>query len=946
MPFPVALTTQQKIDLRSSEYKHKLFVIATPKSIVFQATVKDAISDSDYAEIEYDTPTTGAFGDIKPGMTVLVHESSVDIDDVRFPPTYARRAATSTVVKIGHQAVDLLGTDTITVLDDYRLHSRQVRIVESSQFVYLDYDKTWSALPPAIHGLQSVYVVDSSSAASLSFAPTVEAMASGAAISTYLWGVGDGTITTGTSTSKDITVSFPAWSNGATDGWRWVSLTATDDNSNATTFNFQVFVGDLDSAAWVISDAARVDIGMDADGAIGSLSLGDSASTLYDDQHITVVVRETKNSDSDPIVSNIAFVGRLKGLVDNVTASIIEATSSTEIVYDTSYEMQGYAVDLSLLALPEYQLLFSDAASDWNQVTDLSVARAIWYVLANLTTATTVMSFDLDTATWNDYQSSGFAFEEGTVLESVQAVVNLAGATLAFARSGEVELLRDARLLSESDRDTLATILDATNLDFTRRIKVNIPPTPRIGRIQATAATFNTSAKKSSILRATAPRIPNTLGEREQQIDFLLASDPATTSDTLTELSVLTANTLAMQNEPIQIDVGLKKPYWFLMPYGGAWFTVSYSDFQSGVTYDASTRWILESASLSVEIFSDQDTRQQWRVDATFSIETFDQGVANLIMWAPNVQPYAVPQMSFQAPYGSNYTPENAYANKDAINENQDTAPNESNSPISPPDEKPRPSPTKDVINVPLSGSVISMNKTTVNGNVYKVTVSGHGVTDLNIVETLLFDVRNPALVQGTVDLTPGGDYLATTGFVAHWTAEDIGADAEYTYDLPRASEINVQKSIGVEARLQLTGINLTWREPVNSETTLQSSYSYDAKADGGIITLEFFHTDILPDPPNFPSSLADFVVREYTHTDAFFDFDSSGETAHGATKGLQVNGSDQSFNVVSPPYYNPAHTYTFYMTGTGAKETFSYLDTDYTDNDGALRVVIEGEFA
>ena len=87
MPFPSALTSQQKTDIRSQDYEREAFVLATPESIVFQATVLNAISDSDYAEIEFDTPSIGAYTDIKKGMTVIVHSDSSDIDSVRFPPT-------------------------------------------------------------------------------------------------------------------------------------------------------------------------------------------------------------------------------------------------------------------------------------------------------------------------------------------------------------------------------------------------------------------------------------------------------------------------------------------------------------------------------------------------------------------------------------------------------------------------------------------------------------------------------------------------------------------------------------------------------------------------------------------------------------------------------------------------------------------------------------------
>lgn len=934
MPFPSTLTSQQKTDIRTLGYKRKAYVLATPKSIVFQATVKDAIADSDYAEVEFDTPTTGAYTDIVAGQTVIVHTDSSDIDDIVSGqyPTFAREAATSTAVKTGWLATDLAGSDTITVLDDYRLHVRQVRVDETTNTVYLDYDDEWFALPPAIHGLQSVYVVNSSAASSISFAPTVEAMASGASISTYAWDVGDGTITVGASNQKDITVEFPAWTSGATDGWRWVSLTVTDDNGNSITFHFQVFVGDLESASWVVQDVIRLDIGSELeDGFIGSLTVGDTATSFYDNQHITVAISETKNSDSDPIVSNIAFVGRLKGLVDDVTASLIETTSTVSVDYSTSYELQGYGIELSLLPMPEYQLLFSSAASDWNQVTDLSVSRAIWYALVHLTTATTVISFDLDTSTWNDYQNAGFSLEQGSALESINHIGALVGANMVFARSGEMVLVQDARLQGTSDRNGLTTVTDITS-DDVQGMRLTVPPPPRVGRVEVTGASFNTSAEKGSFLRAIAPKIPNTTGESVRQFDVLLDADPADTDATLAELAIITANLLARTNQAIQVDVtGLLDGYWFLIAHNGQWYTLTYDGFQSGKSYDSNTRWILISISLSLEVQTDDNgiPYQSWSVGIALSVETSDSGIANSIVWAPDVQPYDVPQMSFMAPYGSDYDPSNAYEDANAESLTEDTGAGEGAQPVNPPDSEPTATPSKDVISVPLDGTTVVMNKTTIASNVYKVTVKGSGVTASADDETAEPDAA--VTVNTGINITTGRTYTITTTGSWDWTtgtsttADGRGDPAVPGALLPGASAFSLIGKIGVGGAWFAIGSNYTFT--AGSTGTLYLAMNDDMFGDNS-------------------GTLDTTVTAAPYYTDAFFDFDESSATAHGASKGIYPQLSNQELSLTSPPYYNPAHSYSFYMTGSGAKESFKYQDTDYSENSGSLSVTIEGEFA
>ena len=958
-------------------------MLATPASIVFQATVADAVTDSDYAEIEFDAPSIGAYTDIKPGMTVLVHSNSSDIDSLVFPPTYARKAADSDRIYIGWQATDLSGDDTITVLDDYRLHVRQVRTANNT--VYLDYDETWSALPPAIYGLQSVYVEHSSSATILQFRPTFEAMAAGASIDTISWDAGDGSFENGTSSSdQDVDIEFPAWSSGPTSGWRWVSVTVTDDNGNSTTFNFQVFVGNLREAAWVIRDARRIDVGSTIEqGLIASLAVGSSSQNFYTDQHITIAIVEDKNGDSDPIVNNILFVGRLKNLDDTFSVTLDQQTGAIPVTKATAYEVQGYSIELALLPMPEYQLVFSDAASDWNEVTDLSIARAIWYVLIHLTTAATVIAFDLDTSRWNDYQNNGFAFENGTVLESVNEVAKKVGARLIFARAGAASLLKDARLEGTSERDALTTVVDLIAYDLLSSIQTTVPPQPRIGRVEATGATFNTSAQKGTFLRGIAPKIPNTLGESVRQVEFLLESDPDDTNDTVAELAELTANTLAMQNEAEQIPgLTLRQGYWWMVAHIALWITIAFDEFQSGTEYTSSDRWLLESISLSIEMIEDETgaIHQQWRNEGSLTKETSDQGIANSIVWAPEVQPYDIPQVSLMGPYNSNYDPANSYADSASNSVTTGTGSGQGQQTVQPPDATPTPTLDKDVISVPSDGTTVTMNKTTIDGETYKVTVSGKVI------------VEYPPEVT-TVTFDPGGydDYdLQDSSVLAAASVKFTGASGQVANRTRSnlTTACNVRVDMGSEVTVTALSFLMFGTNSSNNVANLDVDYYFQYTDALGTILYASGYTpsphgkSIVGGNPVTVGEITDsqtiegcryvtVIVRtnavvaatnnaqidnisvsvdtqtSTTYADGFFEIPPYGVPVPlGASRGIYVQDVNVPLSNSSPPEFNPATMYSFYMTGTGVQEELKFVDTDYSDNSGNLTVCVEGEFA
>lgn len=949
MPFPTALTSQQKTNARADNYRVNDYILATPQDIVFQATVADAITDSDYALLSYDTPSIGSADDLVGGQTVLVHSDANDIDSLRFPPTYVRSALSPELgqIAIGWQATDLQATDTITVLNDYRLHVRQPRATDNA--VFIDYDRTYTPLPPNISGLQSVYVENSSSAVSFTFTPTTTPTIDGLTISSFLWNVADGTITSGSTTTKDITVSFPAYTSGATSGWRYVSFQATDSAGTASVFHFQVFVGDLDSAEWVI-DSPSYDISsVLEDGFLGQLTLNEDASTLYRDNHITIVIEETKNGDSTPVVSNIAFVGRKKGLVDDVIAEL--ATSDAITIGKTStYEIQSYGAELQALPLPEYQLENVATVSDWNDVSSLSIARGIWYILVNLTTAPLSMVFDLDFSTWNAYQNNRFSFQNGTVLESINRVGDLVGARMLFASSGEALFSKAGSLLSSTDRNALPTIMDFVDDDIVAQLQLDLPDQPRIGRVLATGAGYSSATGNATLLQSQAPKIPNTLGENERQYDLLLETD-ATDTELVAELSVLSGNYLAFLDQKPTITLQVRQNFWFLVAHNAQWYTLTYSDFQSGTSYDTTTRWIAEEVTLSMRMQLDEETgviSKEWTVNLTLTQESQDVGVANSVTFAPPVLPYAIPQRSFAVPNALPYDPDNAYDDDpDSTEFTRDTGRNEGQQPLQPTEtQSTRNTPNRECLGVPLTGAVQTTNRTMLASESYVVTVQGFGQIGTvptnepgTQVDSFSLQGDEAGIQNGNTVLTSGQTYIVTvSGVIQQSEAPGFLSDAQYSTNTGQLSSASIRLN-----RIEL-GSGGVVTEAGAIDSTYNSSNEYNFLHIGTGQVLQAGINDRIPEDNSGSFSIVvSEALTEPLFADAFYQFEAGNLNvqALASSQGLFVNGGKQ----VPPSSYKPNHTYQFERVGTGDQETYEFNDTDFSDNSGSLSVCIEGTF-
>lgn len=238
------------------------YLSPAPRVAVFAARVssgtiqRDAVTGGVIA-IPYDTVTLGAYTGVIVGMTLDIGTTAggAEIGKVRV------RSANAAQILIGEPPLALAAGNYLTARYEFRLWQVKPRRYEdttdaaypTSFTEFHDYDVVYSnqnmAIPPKANitagGLSHVKpagfvdVGQDYRTVTLSSADSIT-LAHGAAISSRVWNVADGTIITGTTGSTQITVRFPV-------GFRYVTLTVTDSNGASSLMRLPIWTHDADN---------------------------------------------------------------------------------------------------------------------------------------------------------------------------------------------------------------------------------------------------------------------------------------------------------------------------------------------------------------------------------------------------------------------------------------------------------------------------------------------------------------------------------------------------------------------------------------------------------------------------------------------------------------------------------------------------------------------------
>lgn len=434
--------------------------IDTP-DVLFRARVNMASIAYPITQLTFDTVTEGDYSDILTDQTLLLGTSAGadDLGRVR-----VQALPTSTTIPVGRvsrgtEDGTLTVTDDayITVLKDWRVWSKlpyQDPNGQDFKDSTTPVDDHLTAIPPVSNcGPPAAGTVDSGTGLLTVTLPDggvnlSYAMAEGASIASYVWGVGAGTITVGTIASPVITATFPA-------GRHWVTHTVVDSNGK-----------EHESHCVIVAVDPNADITIQKFD-VESHRLTQQGSSLrlriYDDLPRTTVLdgafvlywHGEPSSSSDR--SNLKFYGWIQSEDANVRASKPGLTRETVLE----------CVDVAgrLDSLPGFpQALQREDEDDvdemWSLMPDLDINKALHYLIEWHSTAPRVADLILP-ANGSDYPSMRLDSTGATLYDQIhsRALSLTPDHLLVCNPQGQLSVLEDWMLVDVGDRPTIAAIL-------------------------------------------------------------------------------------------------------------------------------------------------------------------------------------------------------------------------------------------------------------------------------------------------------------------------------------------------------------------------------------------------------------------------------------------------------------------------------------------------------
>lgn len=966
MPFPAILDGGQITQVRTTAQDFEHYLLATPNDIVWQAEVNSTFTGRVYAGFKWTNTLQGVRTNVIEGQLIYITSTA---DDFTAPVIRGRVRLVPDAddVFINEVAIDINTSMFITVIDDFDIQEKLIKVnAEGEQFK--DWGLEWEDLPPIISGLQSVYVdFSESDPVAFTFSPTAIYPANGASNASWLWDIGDGSFTGGTADSdQNIQCTFPGF---GTNEHRWVHLTVTDDNGNATTIHFEVFTVSKNSSTASKLDAAQVSInGTLEEGWNATITAwaGFAKTTIWDRNRMTIASIDNYGGTATPIVSNIMFVGRLRTENDPTHADELAG-----LVAESQLQIEGFATQLARIPSPRLPIFDEDSPDSWGEITDPTVTRLAAYVWAFHSTLLGISSISFDD--FSAFISDEFKIEDSTLLDVINTDAQSVNAQIVFAPSGEITIRRNNNYLSTSDRNARDTIFGFQTQDITR-YQLDIEYGQSIGQVVVGALVYDTTLDEiaSSWIGRAPPQTFGTGYETSTLNGQILVAD-SNDATARGETAQRTANHLAFINPKPRLTVTLIDGFWWLIPTIHQWytFTLPADTNARSRAYTTNDRWLLVDVNYAPRW---DNTEKVWlrETTASFELETTSANAAIDVSIVPPLNdnvfapPPNSPYMFFAedplVDFATNNPIITVGMSADAfINE---PAPQSQNNDSEPGTE---------VFNIPLAvAATVSTTRDSVLGETYLVEIDGDGV---------VFDDAWYALVN--LLNSNGGIIIRPTDGLGVW-ANGVGWEAE------SEGPPDFFRQRGVKLKLDITAATLT-------QVRMSFLYEKGNTDDQGAIAFQIFGAVMSADSINFAGAGGGPVETDWTTTqiavgetligmdiicdkksgspynfignvtfhtlevwgtgtpppelpatgggrrgDAFYQgYDTDdGASLYVGNNGLQVDGARPS----GIPPFSTRHVYRFQIIGTGDPFDFSFLDADYTDNDNnILRVKIAG---
>lgn len=600
MTFQSALTAGNLDSLRGTasvppRYAGAQYLSVLPNTTIFAARVNGSPSGDSFAQITFDTVTTGAYTDIAVGMRVLI--SHTNDRRAAFFDGRARKAATSTILYINETSEPIADNDYIFVIEDYPIREKQLR--DDAGTFKVDYEDAYRGLPPVIGGVRGAYagLVNADGKLRVPFAASAVAAESGATISSYAYTLpGSATVISGATNTANVTVDFAA-------GCWFVKLVVTDSGGRSSTLYIKVWAEDPATSTTLITGFSGAQISCALNQNPASPSQGWTASiaaftgidSLLNNTAVCIWDDEYLNGAQGSIGSNVRFVGRLRRESNQAQASDVYSR-----VLNTTFQLEGEGQQLARIDGPRVSTLHAASPSKWGEIKNWTPWRAIVLLLAEFSTFLLTNSLTFD-ATADTFLAAGSNTDGQNMLNCVHGIAQGINAEMQFAPWSAAEVARHAGYLATADRNSLPTILNYTTEDMLDSA-IEVEHVSPVGFVDASGGMYTASGGTVTPLRSFAPGIAKAIGEGQATLTRQLLQANQTQAAAQNELNDRAGNHWRRLESGVTLPVSHPDAYGFLIPAVNQWYTWTFTAADSNlrsIAYDTATRWLLMSVSMT-----------------------------------------------------------------------------------------------------------------------------------------------------------------------------------------------------------------------------------------------------------------------------------------------------------------------------------------------------------
>lgn len=570
------------------------YITFDPCDVVFAARVNGAIAGSTpFAQITYDTVTTGAYTDIEVGQVVIVSPTSNN----RNPSALrlrVRKAPTSSVLYINEISYAIADDSYIWVLNTYDPIDKLARPT-STTVQAKDYEQTYANLPPTVRGLQTGYAgfVDSSSSKyRLALSITADIGASGSTISSYAWTFKAATYTviSGSLTAAAVTVDLTA-------GWQWAKLVVTDSNGQTCTRHFAIAAHDYSSYPTnsIAFNGASIN-GTRDNGWSATFDAFDGVSDVLNGTFCIIWTDQYYNGTRGAAVgSGVDMIGWLEG-ENNSGSSDVEYSFSSQV----QFRVSGVAARMQQVEAQMLAVRQESSPDEWDEIANLTPWRAVIHYLHRHTTILTLCDwYDDDRST--TWQFPYVAPQNTNIFESMQNIASAINARLEFSPTGAIMMRRDVRFASSATRAALTANADFTDADFIEIVDYSFEHWDKVGKVDYAGAFYNISSGNAQAYRSRAPGFAQGYGSGTTSLENQIL---AAGSDGLTasaELSQRAGNALSIENETVKMALKQPDGYYWLIPTFAETYTLTADTTYNrrNISLTTSVKWLCESVNFT-----------------------------------------------------------------------------------------------------------------------------------------------------------------------------------------------------------------------------------------------------------------------------------------------------------------------------------------------------------